>query len=69
VTGRGRPYFYYSAGLLIALGVFVSAFAGISTRWWANSTAFLGLVLLVVGLLDHRLRLHTFSEIRRGVNA
>jgi hypothetical protein len=61
--------FYYSTGLLIAFGVFVSAFAGTSTTWWPNSTAILGFVLLVVSLLDHRLLLHTFSEIRRGVDA
>jgi hypothetical protein len=29
----------------------------------------LGLVLLVVSLLDHWFLLHTFSEIRRGVDA
>ncbi len=61
--------FYYSAGLLIAFGVFVCAFARISTTWWTISTAFLGFVLLVVSLLDHWLFLHTFSEIRRGVDA
>ena len=61
--------FYYAAGLLTALGVFVSAFAGVSTAWFSNSTAFLGLVMLGVGLLDHWLLLHTFSEIRRGVDA
>jgi hypothetical protein len=61
--------FYYSAGLLFALVVFVSAFSGKSSAWWPNSTALLGLVPLVVSLLDHWLLLHTFSEIRRGVDA
>jgi hypothetical protein len=61
--------FYYSAGLLIAFVVSVSAFAGRSSTWWPNSSAFLGLVLLAVSLLDHWLLLHTFSEIRQGVDA
>jgi hypothetical protein len=61
--------FYYSAGLLIAFAAFVSAFAGISSTGWPISTALLGLALLVVSLLDHWLLLHTFSEIRRGVDA
>ena len=61
--------FYYSAGLLIAVGVFVAAFARLSTTWWANLNALLGLVLLFVSLLDHWLLMHTFSEISRGVDA
>jgi hypothetical protein len=61
--------FYYSAGLLIAFGVFVFAFAGMPTTWWPYSTAILGLVLLVVSLMDHWLLLHTFSELRQGVDA